>query len=45
MKKYIVIKNIEEVRYKAAMQSYVPKGLEVVMIKGKCTLRKVGIDT
>jgi len=32
--------NMEEVRYKAAKRSYIPKGWEVVMEKGRCTLRR-----
>jgi len=37
--KYIDM-NMEEVRYKAAKRSYIPKGWEVVMEKGRCTLRR-----
>jgi len=34
----IPIPNLEIARYKAAKQSYIPKGLKIIIKNGKCTI-------
>jgi len=33
-------KTLEVARYKAAKQSYIPKGLKIILKNGKCTVTK-----